>query len=84
MPLPDKHLLFISNKLGVPLAASSFAKASVFSAFKRMLAGYATSTAENYAWRLHRYLASDPSFSPLFLKGYSSLVVLYKGKYGHR
>lgn len=78
---PDKHLVFISNVLDVPLAASSFANIRTFNAFKQLLSTYAPSTAENYAWRLHRYLSTDPSFSPIMLSKYADFLASCKAHY---
>lgn len=76
--MDDRHLVFIANSLEVPLETTSFAKISTFNKFKNFLQKYLPSTAENYTWRVHRFMSKDPYISQSILKKYADLHSYYK------
>ena len=75
----DARVLDLCCKLGC--SVSSFSEESNYNNVVALLESYAPSTAENYIWRLHRCLASQPEFPPDMLKKYYDLLMHYKKLY---
>lgn len=80
-PITDKHLVNLSQKLKVPLIPESFAKIETYNDLVKILCKYQPSTAENYIWRLHRYLSNITGFPPFMLNKYKNLLAECCSKY---
>lgn len=83
-PSTDKHLVNLAIKLGVPLIAESFVKIETYNNLAKILCKYQPSTAENYIWRLHRYLSSIAGFPPAMLNKYKNLLTECCNKYPNK
>ena len=74
----DRHLLALANDIGVSLRPSSFIANSALTKVTQRLTQLAPSTAENYIWRLHRWLAATKGFPTIMLRKYAQLLAYYK------
>lgn len=80
----DPKLIKIAQELGIPIEPygyTHFVKPEIYSKFEKWLTKYSASTAEDYAWRLHRALKGVKGFPRRMLFKYEKLVKYYKKKY---
>lgn len=77
----DPKILTLCQKLDISPNPSIFAKQSCYDNVATLLAKYAPATAEDYIWRLHRYLSNIPNFPPNMLDKYKTLLTHYKTLY---
>lgn len=77
----DHHVVFICNQLALNCSTQAFASNLAYAKFQSFLLKYATSTAENYAWRVHNFLKKDNKFPFHLLIKYEALANFYACKY---
>ena len=77
----DPKILALCQKLDMSADPTGFAKQSCYNNVQILLSKYAPSTAEDYIWRLHRYLSNIPGFPPSMLEKYKALLTHYKTLY---
>lgn len=77
----DPKVIFICGKLGFLPSTDSFLSDGSYDSVVTFLNGYAVSTAEDYIWRLHRFLSKSGGFPKVKLDRYYDLLVHYKALY---
>jgi hypothetical protein len=80
----DPKVVKFCQMLNVPASADSFRDSESYNAVETLLKGYADSTAEDYIWRLCRFLSTAPTvptFPERQLQKYKKLLALYKNRY---
>lgn len=79
MPI-DAKVVRLSKMIGVEPKAKSYDNISIYNKVSDMLFQYAPSTAEDYIWRLVRFLDSGDI---KLIDKYIELLDYYKGIYDH-
>jgi len=80
----DPKILTLCQKLDMCTDPTAFTKQNCYNNVQTLLSKYAPSTAEDYIWRLHRYLSKIPNFPVNILKKYKALLTHYKTMYPKR